>query len=801
MTERIRKFKEYVTNAKFPLCIDRMAICIDVLETMKDKTQIQRRAAIQAAILDRIPIDIEDGDTICGIAASKPNGIEMDYDTGPWSKDEIEAIKAEGMYVISPEDEERLYGLVDRYNQGDLGSTTSKLIGEVMGDDKFWPFMKSGVTPPAWKSKTAGSGGGRAQSGLGVNAGAYLVIPEYPRIINEGARAIIDECKKQLAGHEYFGPDCVDKRQFWLGCIDVYEAWIRLAHRYADLAEKKAAEETDAVRAQELRDMAERCRRVPEYPARDFREAVQAFWFTFLLTNPQPSTSAGRFDQYMYPLFKKDKEEGRITDEEALELLELLRLKDFQLNRINGKVSREKNAGMAKWHNWTLGGVDKDGNCAVNDITYLEFRAAYETQTPHHTISLRVNENTPIKTIVEGLKVVRTGLGMPCFVGDKSYINFFMSKGLSLETARDYCLAGCVDGVIPYITRVSFAPMMVVTLVYDIFMHNGWCPFIKEMVGIQTGDVREMKTFEEYKEAFFKQLDYIFSLAAQKWTVEALARQKLMPEFFISALLRGGIKDGMDLSRRHIEPYDSLCVVSAVGMINIADSMAAVKSLVYDQKKYTMDEMMKAIDANWVGYEEMQKDCLAVAKYGNNDDLPDLIARDLYEGYANIISKYDTVTGGKYVPNAISITSHQPGGKCVGALPSGRKAGEILADGSTSPDQGKDTHGPLAAFQSAMKIKQDQYQAMLMNMKFLPSALKTDEDLEKLAAVIKTYLTNGGKHIQFNVVDANTLYEAKAEPEKHKDLIVRVAGYSAYFTLLTPMIQNEVINRTAHENI
>lgn len=801
MTDRVARMKERVTNAKFPLCIERMRISFEVLEKMRGDPPLKMRPYIHAAVLDKIPIAIEEDDLICGIGAAKPNGIEMDYEIGPWTPDEIQSIKEEGMYIIDPQDEADLDEFVRRFEREGLGVTVNARVGEVVGDPRIWPLMKTGINPPAWKNTKVGGGGGKAQSGLGFGAGAYLVAIDFAKVINGGAKQIIAECKEQLENLRYFHEDSVDRRYWYEGCIMVYEAWVRLAHRYADLADKMAAEESNPTRAAELRQMAETCRWVPENPARNFREAVQAFWFTFLMANPSPTAAAGRFDQYMYPFYKKDLESGAITEEEALELLEILRLKDFQLNRINGKAGRAKNAGMAKWHNWTLGGCDKDGNDASNAITLLEFRAAIETNIPHHTITLRVNENTPLEVIAKGLEVTRTGMGMPAFVGDKSYINFFVNHGCSLEDSRDYCMAGCVDGVIQGVTRCGPAPMFIVAAAYDIFLHNGWCPHTKEQVSIQTGDVTEFATFEEHKEAFFKQMHYMIGLCCEKFNVQALASRQLTPEYFQSALLRGGIEEGKDIVTRHMKPYDSIIVCSAVGGINVADSMAAVKKLVYDEKKYTMKELMTALDANWEGYDEMRKDFLEAPKYGNDNDLPDELAREIYHAYATSIESYDTVTGGKVVPNAISITAHQPGGQIVGALPDGRKAKEILADASLSPYQGRDTTGLLNVFKSAMKVNQDEYQATLMNMKFHPTALKTDADLLKLASVIKTYLTNGGKHIQFNVTTREILEAAIAEPEKHKDVIVRIAGYSAYYTLLTPIIQKEILDRTSYDKV
>ncbi len=800
MTDRIRRMKERWETTTYPLCIDRMRVSFPVMEAMKGQHPYKVRAAVHEAILTKCPIAIEPDDLICGVGASKAFGIEMDYEMGTWNKEEIDSLRSEG-YTIEPEEEAELYEYMARVEKGDLFVTSNQLLGDFLGDDpEMWAFMRSGLVLPPWKDKKNASGGGRAQSGMGLNP-LGLYVTDYEVMLKRGARDMINECKEHLSKLSYFDEDCVRKKYFWQACITCLEALIKYANRYADLAQKMADEEKDPVRKAELERMSAVCRRVPEYPAESFREAIQCFWFIFLMMNPSSTAAAGRFDQYMYPYYKKDIEEGKISEEEVLEYLEILRLKDFQLNRVSGFVLRQKNSGMAKWHNWTLGGVTPDGDCAVNELTYLEFKAATEVRIPHHTITLRVAENTPIETIVEALKVVKTGIGMPCFVGDKSYMNFFMSRGVPIDKARNYSMAGCVDGYIANATRGQVAAMFIVTLVYDIFLHNGYCPWLKDYAGPKTGEVTSFATFEEYKEAFYKQLKYQVEMAAKYFFSWMILTRDQTPDFIRSALTPGCLEQGKEVMSIHMEPFDALTVCSAVGVVNVADSLTAVKKLVYDEKKYTMEQLQTALESNWQGYEDMRQDFLRAPKYGNNEEEPDRMVAEVYEKYAEYFSACDSACGGKCVPNAISITAHQPGGKSVGATPDGRFAGEILADAATSPAQGRDHIGPLAVFQSAMTVNQDAYQAMLMNMKFSPTAMKSDEDLEKLAQMIKIYLTNGGKHIQFNVVTKETLQAARKEPQKHKDLIVRVAGYSAYYISLSDVMQREVLDRTTYESI
>lgn len=800
MNERITKMKQQLRVNKYPLCIEKFKIANETLIETEGMPQILRRARILANVLDRIHIFIEEGDLIAGTGASKPFGLEIDYEYGEWTRDEVEALKHEN-YTISPEEEEELYRLNEKFSGSSLNKSLVTAMGEILGEDeRLWPFMKSSTVLPPWKDKRGGSGGGFAQSGIGLGPGFFLVAIDYEKILRCGARGIINECKKNLNELRYYETDCIDRKHFWEAVIMVYEAWIRYANRYADLAEQMAEQEANDTRKKELLMIGKICRRVPEYPAESFREAIQAFWFTFLLVCPSPTAAAGRFDQYMYPYYQKDRKTGKITDDEVLELIEILRMKDMKLNRVSGKANRKKNSGMAKWHNWTLGGVKADGSDAANALTSLVMKAALDTKVPHFTCTLRVHENTTLDLIAEGLKVVREGLGMPAFVGDPSYINFFTDNGNTIEEARDYCMTGCLDGNIPAVTRSQTVVMFIIPQAFDIFMHNGFCKYSGEEVGIKTGDVTKFETYEEYKAAFYKQLEYLLHLAAERNNIEMISQRALFPDPFRSSLMQDGIKLGKDLLDRTFH-FDNASLLCAVGGVNVADSLAAVKKLVYDEKKYTMTELVKALDADWEGYEMMRSDFLKAPKYGNNDDLPDQTAAEVYSFFAKCLADIPHAYGGHVIATAISITAHQPGGQAVGATPDGRKAGTILADGSMSPMQGMDRNGPLAVLQSAMKVNQDEYQATLMNMKFHPSAMKTDDDLYKLAGAIKTYLLNGGKHVQFNVVDSKMLREAQKDPESYQDIVVRVAGYSAYFNALSKGIQDEIIERTGFQGL
>lgn len=802
MTDRVKRMKESLRISKYPLCVELFRLANESLEQTGGQPMLLRRSRLHANILDNITIFIEPDDLLCGSGASKPFGLEMQYEYGVWTKDEVESLKSE-IYTITPEDEEELYRLNERFAGNTANSNLVETMGKSLGEnERLWPFMKSGTILPPWKDRKGGSGGGFAMSGYGLGPGFSLVAVDYAKILNEGAKSIIEEAKQCLADLRYESPDAIEKRNFWEGVILVFEAWVRFANRYADLAEKMASEENNPARAAELKEMARICRKVPYEPAGTFREALQSFWFTFLMCCPSPTTSAGRFDQYMYPFYKKDIENGTLTDEEVLELLEIMRCKCMKINRVSGKANRAKNAGMAKWYNWTIGGVKADGSDATNELSYLLLEAAQDTHLPHHTVTVRVHKNTPMKLMVKALECVRSGIGMPAFVGDESYINFFAGQNpanrLTIEEARDWCCTGCVDGNVQALTRTQVACFFIIPQAMDIALHNGFCRYTNEMVGKQVGDVTEMTSFDEIKQAVFDEIRYLMRMANERINVEMIAERDLFPDVFRSSLMKDGVKEGKDMFNRRFK-FENGAVLGAVGAVNAGNGLYAIKKLVFDEKKYTMKQLMAALDANWEGYEDMRKDFASQPKYGNNIPEVDAFAADMYKLHADTCLDLPCVYGDSLKPNAISISAHQPGGAVTGATPDGRRGGEILADASLSPAHGTDTHGPIAVFQSAMKVNQDPYQGTLMNMKFHPSALKTGDDLEKLGSMIQTYLTHGGKHVQFNVVNKEEMVDAKQHPEDHPELIVRVAGYSAYFTRLTPGIQDEVINRMDHD--
>jgi formate C-acetyltransferase len=794
-TTRIEKLKKALQVEKYPLCIEKARLVMESYRQTEGEPQILRRAKATAHYLDNKTIFIEDDELIVGNVASKPMGLEAGSLGPTWPKEDLDELK-KTTFVISDADEALLRSF-DEYWKS-KGRTLEERMGQFYDDERLWPFIQSGILLPPWKKKTEGRGHGAAGVGWGLGLGQSLIVVDYAKVLNEGLNKIIAEVQAELENLRFWHADSIKKADFLHAVIIANKAMVRLANRFATLAAEMAAQEADATRKQELERIAETCRWVPANPARTFCEALQSFWFIWMMI-ANGTAPGGRFDQFMYPFYKHDKAEGRITDEQVLELLICLRIKVMQYNFVGGgKTQREKWSGLARWNNWVIGGVTLDGADATNELSYLILEAALRCRTPHHTITLRVHDGTPDGLMLKALEVVKTGMGMPAFVSDKSYIGYLVSQGVPLREARDYALAGCLDVNLPGKSRINAFGMFIAPLVFEITLNNGIEPRTGKQLGPRTGDFASFETFDDLMKAYKEQMAHFMGLAAEEHNILLRAQAELFPDAVHSALMVDAIKEGKDALDRAL-PFENGACMNVVGVINVADSMAAVKKLVFEEKRIGKHELKATLAANWEGYEGIRKMCLAAPKYGNGDAYVDSIAAELYQFWADTSVTFPTIFGGTMKPAGISITSYGPGGALTGATPDGRYAGENLADGTMSAAQGRDTHGPTALMRSAMTINQIPYQSTLFNVKFHPSALKSTEDLRKLASLIKTYFACGGKQVQFNVVSRETLLDAQQHPEKYRDLIVRVAGYSAYFVQLGKRIQDDIIQRMEHQ--
>ncbi len=627
--------------------------------------------------------------------------------------------------------------------------------------------------------------------------------PGFDTAIKKGLLGILAEVEEELRTAHCRDEVSRDKMWFLKALAIVLQAGIQYGRRYAALA-RELAKTAEGSRKTELQKIARVCDRVPANPARSFHEALQMMWFCDVLifwdTGGSDATAPGRVDQYFYPYYERDIKEGKLTREEAIELLECFRVKMSAGRRFRSVAMRGGLTGEALFMNCTLGGQTSDGKDATNELSYLWLEAAMRTRTPHPTLSIRCHENLSPDFAMKAAELNRLGLGFPAWFGDRTTIEYLLNMGATLEEARNYTLAGCVLHVIPHKTAPAWPIIMSMPKVLDLTLHNGYDPVAGKQFGPKTGKFEDMKDYGELLEAYQKQVRFFLTRATEELNETRLFRSALVPQLFASCLVDDCIKRGQNTIAGGAHYQQGAMYQLPIGIIDVADSLAAIKKYIYEENSISRQELIDALHVNFQGKEHLRKLLLSAPKYGNDDDYVDTIVDDLYGWLCKMLGEFDACYGAKYVCAPHSLSFQGPAGKQVGALPSGRLAGVALADGGVSPCQGMDTSGPIAVIKSAGKINHTPIFGTLFNMKFLPSALKTREDLMKFLALIKTYLVDyGGKHIQFNIMDRETLLDAQKHPERYRNLIVRVAGYSALWVELDRHIQDEIIARTEHE--
>jgi pyruvate formate-lyase/glycerol dehydratase family glycyl radical enzyme len=788
-----------ICRGAFPLCLEKARLITESYRQTEGEPPVIRNARAFANVLDKMPVLIDDDELFVGEGASHPWGVEIDPFLGVWKEDEVRGAAQDGIISIAQVDW-ALFRELGAYWE----TRCSEYAQAQLFDDRMFNYLQLGVTLPPMRRKDEFRGA-YAGSGLCLSFNFTDCYTDFEKWLG-GLDPIIEKIEAELRNISFFSLESVEKKLYLEASLIVLKAIIRLANRYAGEADRRAAMETDPRRKQQLERIAGACHRVPAGAPRDFFEAMQSLWFNQILSTPTSTHNLGRFDQYMYPFYRNDLAHGRIDDEEVLALLCELRVKCMRPENIKlSGAKRKQHAGFAKWRNMTIGGVTPDGRDASNELSFLVLEAAKRLRTPHHTITLRVHEGTPEDLLVKALDVVKTGIGMPAIALDRSFIDYMTSGGIPVAEARDYHLCGCVDPAVPGKASFLAGSFFVVPKILEIFLNNGVDPRTGLSAGPFESKVEDYRSYDEFLTAFKSFLRYFIGLWHEhsfltRWNAGDVHSYYDIVEVIDTVLMADGIEVGRPISKRKaVPPYDFRACMIPVGAVNVADSLAAIKKLVFDEKTLTMPSLKQALASDWDGYENIRKLCLQAPKYGNDIDYVDLIVKDLYEFIIDEEARYGTAgrpVGGKIRGiGGASISSMFAGGTIIGATPDGRLAGTTLSDGTVSPSQGRDIKGPTAMLRSAAKIDQAQCSSTLLNMKLHPSSLVSDEDLKKLGSLIKTYADMGGKWIQFNVVSNQELLDAQKSPENYRDLIVRVAGYSAYFIDLSRGVQDDIIKR------
>lgn len=620
-------------------------------------------------------------------------------------------------------------------------------------------------------------------------------------------RGLLD-CKQQIADTiaalDYINdPEATDKEQELEAMAISCDAAILFAERHAELAEQMAATETDAQRKAELLKIADVCRWVPAHAPRDLWEAIQTYWFVHLGTitelNGWDCMNPGHIDQHLWPFYQKGIADGTLTRESAKELLSCFWIK-FNNQPAPPKVgvTALESGTYNDFTNINIGGVDRDGNDGSNELSYIMLEIQEELHELQPGLSIHISHVTPDKFLLAGCRVIRQGHGYPSVFNPDTYVQELVRQGKSVEDAREGGCSGCIEvgafGKEAYIlTGYLNTPKIL-----EITLHNGIDPVTGKRLGLETGDPRDFKSFEELYEAWHQQMIYFVNLKLAVNNYIERMFSLYAPATFLSLFIDDCIANGRDYysgGARYNTTY-----IQCTGLGTITDCFTTIKKHVFEEQRFTMDALLSAMERNFEGEEKMRQFILnRTPFFGNDDDYADDIAVRVYNDLVKAIEGRPNTRGGRTYLNMLSTTCHNYFGSVCQATPNGRFAWFAISDG-TSPSQGADSQGPTSVIKSLGKLDQTKSGGTLLNVRFVPSLLKRDEDLCKLARLIRTYFSMGGHHIQFNIVDTDTLLDAQQNPDNYKDLLVRVAGYSDYFNDMTAQLQNEIIARTENND-
>ena len=623
------------------------------------------------------------------------------------------------------------------------------------------------------------------------------------KVYHEGLLDVKARIERKIASLDYINdPEATDKQQELEAMAISCDAAILFAERHAELAEQMAASETNEQRKKELEKIASVCRWVPAHAPRDLWEAIQMYWFVHLGTvtelNGWDSMNPGHIDQHLWPFYEKGMADGTLTRDDAKELLSCLWIK-FNNQPAPPKVgvTALESGTYNDFTNINIGGVDREGKSAANELSYMILEIQEELHQLQPGLSIHIAENTPDDFLLEGIKVIRQGHGYPSIFNPDTYIKELVREGKTLEDAREGGCSGCIEvgafGKEAYLlTGYLNTPKIL-----EITLNNGIDPETGKRLGLETGDPRGFKTFEELYDAWHRQMVYFVNLKLSVNNYIERMFSLYAPATFLSLYIDDCIEKGRDYysgGARYNTTY-----IQCTGLGTITDCFTALKKHVFEDHRYTMNALLEACKKNWEGEEVMRQYIRNHTPFFGNDDVyADEIAVRVYDDLVKAIEGRPNTRGGRTQLNMLSTTCHNYFGSVCGATPNGRLAHFAISDG-TSPAHGSDTHGPTAVIKSLGKLDQTKSGGTLLNVRFVPQLLKRDEDQKKLASLIRTYFKFGGHHIQFNIVDTATLHDAQQHPEEYRDLLVRVAGYSDYFNDMTTQLQNEIIARTENE--
>ena len=770
LRSRVQKLKEELFAEQRYMSVEQAKIVTDVYRAHSDLPRNILRALALKEALNRIEIGIAPGELIVGNRTTGVRAGVIFPESGlSWVDREIESLptRPQDPFQVRPEDVEAFKSEIFPFWQG---KTLEDVLDERIGDE-----MRA-IGKVAKINQTDHAQG--------------HICPDTARWLQYGPSGLLKQARQAQKQHP-------ENHDFYEGLAIALEGASQFMLRYATLARVMAVTSESSA---ELLEIARVCEKLASQPPETYREAVQASWFLYVILQMESNASSfspGRMDQYLYPFYARDIERGALSLEDALEITECLFLKFNQIVYLRSSSSAKYFAGFPIGFNVAIGGQDERGGSAENELTFLFLRAQEHLLLPQPNLSARVFEGSSEHFLTRCAQVIGKGSGMPQLFNDEAVIPALKGKGISDEDARNYAIVGCVE-----LTTMgnnlgwSDAAMFNLVKALELALNDGVCTLTGKQMGAHTGTLKDFETYEDVLNALETQVNFFFERMIRCCEVVERAHAELLPSPFLSCVIDDCMERGIDVTAGGA--HYNLSGIQAIQCANVADSLAALKTLVYDEQIVSREELHAALVNNFENAELLRLRMLNKApKYGNDIEWVDAIAFDWAKKFADQLASYTNVRGGPYQMGLYTVSAHVPMGQNVGATPDGRKAKEPLADGGMSPVYGRDSKGPTAVLKSVSRVKSEYgSNGTLLNMKFLPSLFSTEIGVSKFVRLIKAFIKLKIIHVQFNVVNREDLLAAQQKPELYRSLTIRVAGYTAYFTELAPDLQREIIART-----
>lgn len=784
LTERLKLLKKAYLTAKPSITVGRALAYTEVAKKFPNLPKILLRAKGFRRACENAPMLIQENELIVGHPCGKPRAGAFSPDIAwQWVRDELDTIstRPQDPYFISEEDKKIMREELFPFWEG---RSLAEECEKAFRKEDLWEFGAEACISDLTYHIT--SGGGDTSPG-------YDII-----LFKKGINGIKAEAETYL--EDLLVTDALDKDRisFYQAAIEICEGVLSYANRLSVYAHELSEKEKDPKRKLELEAISKVNSRVPANPPETFHEALQAIWTIqslFLMEENQCSTSLGRIDQYLLPCYLADIESGRMDEREALELLGCFIIKCSEMIWYTPGATAKYFAGYMPFINMTVGGLKRDGGDGTNELTYLIMDTVKKVKVYQPSLACRIHNQSPQKYLEKIVDVIKAGVGMPACHFDDAHIKMMLRKGFDFEDARDYCLMGCVEpqksGRIHQWTAGGFTQW---PITIEFVFNRGILKSYGDKQWLDTGELEALTTYEKFDAAVKRQLDYLIEINARGTVLTQKVFRDVNPTPYMSLFVDGCMQNGKDVTAGGAVLYEGPGTIFA-GLGTYVDSMAAIKKLVFDEKKYTLSDIKKALDANWEGYERVRRDCLNAPKYGNDDDYADLIAKDIVDYTEKKMNQHKSLYA-RQIHGTLSQSFNTPLGAMIGATPNGRIAGAPLSD-SMSPTQGADIKGPTAVIKSVSKINVESMSlGMAHNFKLTRNSIETKEGRSGLISLLRAASIMGNAQMQFNCVDNETLKLAQQKPEEYRDLIVRVAGYSAYFVDLCKEVQDEIISRT-----